>query len=101
MMKGFLKSKEIDAEDRRVGKVLSAASPLHQMAKSANVQRNINPGPYKADYIGHKLHIHQNEKLAMYGLTHVCASDGYTGKLVSFPSMPVKNNPVIYEHVYR
>ena len=101
MMKGFLKSKGIDAGDRRVGKAISAVSLVYQMARCANVQRNINPIPYKADYFGHKLHINQNEKLAMYGLTHVCASDGYSGKLVSFASMPVKNNSVIYEHVYR
>ena len=65
MMKGFLKSKAIDARDRRVGKVLSAVSPMYQMARCANVQRNINPVPYKADYFGHKLHIDQNGKVTM------------------------------------
>ena len=35
------------------------------------------------------------EKLAM----HAC--DGYTGKWVSFASMPVKNNSLTYEHIYR
>lgn len=83
MIKGFLKSKRIDAGDRRVGKALSVVSPLYHVARCANVQRNINPLPYKADYFGHKLHIDQNEKLVTYGLTHVCASDGYSGKLVS------------------
>ena len=101
ILKVFLKSKEIGAGDRRVGEVLSTVSPVYQMARCANVQRNINPVPYKTDYLGHKLHIHQNEKLATYGLTHVCASDGYNGKLMSFASMPVKNNSVICEHVYR
>ena len=68
MMKGFLKSTGIDAGDRRVGKVLSLVSPVNQMAGCANVQRNINPVPYKADYLGHKLHIDQNEKVAMYSM---------------------------------
>ena len=97
MMKGFLKSKGMDAGDRRVGKVLSAVSPMYQMARCANVQRNINSVPYKADYFKYKVHIDQNEKvqLAIYGLTHVCASDGCNGKLVPFASMPVKNNSVI------
>jgi len=35
-----------------------------------------NPVPYHADYFGHKLHIDQNEKLVMYGVTHVTAVDG-------------------------
>ena len=101
MIKGFLKSKGIDAVDRRVGKALSVVSPLYHAPRCANAQRNINPLPYKADYFGHKLHIDQNEKLVMYGQTHVCASDGYSGKLVSFASMPIKNNSVIYDHIYR
>ena len=29
------------------------------------------------------------------------ASDGYSGKLVSFASMMVKNNSAIYKDVYR
>ena len=45
MMKGFLKSKGIDAGDRRVGEVLSAVSPMYQMGRCANVQRNINSVP--------------------------------------------------------
>ena len=43
----------------------------------------------------------QNEKLAMYGLTEVSACDGYSGKIVAFATMPVKNNALIYENVYR
>lgn len=101
MIKGFLKSKGIDAGDRHVGKALSVVSPLYHAARCTNVQRNINPLPYKADYFGHKLHIDQNEKLFMYGLTHVYASDGYSGKLVLFASMPIKNNSVIYDQIYR
>ena len=34
----------------------------------------------------------ENEKLVMYGVTHVCAKDGYSGKVVGFITMPVKNN---------
>ena len=68
MMKGFLKSKGIDAGDKRAGKVLSVVSPVNQMTGCANVQRNINPFPYEADYLGHKLHIDQNEKVAMYSM---------------------------------
>ena len=33
----------------------------------------------------------QNEKLVMYGVTHVCARDEYLGKVVEFITMPVKS----------
>ncbi|KAL2076472.1 hypothetical protein ACEWY4_027936 [Coilia grayii] len=51
--------------------------------------------------MGHKLHLDQNEKLAMFGVTHVIAIDGYSSKVVAQATMPVKNNLVIYEDVYR
>ncbi|CAG2216976.1 unnamed protein product [Mytilus edulis] len=50
--------------------------------------RNLNPIPYRAEYFGHKLHCDQNEKLVMFGLTHVAAIDGYSGKVVTWASMP-------------
>lgn len=48
-----------------------------------------------------KVHIDQNEKLVMFGVTHVCAVDGYSGKIVGFATMARKNNALIYEHLYR
>ncbi|XP_071394986.1 uncharacterized protein [Centroberyx affinis] len=62
---------------------------------------NLNPVPYHAEYVGHKLHLDQNEKLVMFGVTHVLAVDGYSSKTVANSTMPVKNNLVIYEEVYR
>ena len=61
----------------------------------------MNPIPYHVEYFGHKLHMNQNEKLAMFGVTHVLAIDGYSGKIVGSFSMPVKNNLLIYEKMYR
>ena len=49
----------------------------------------------------HKLHMDQNEKLAMYGLAEVSACDGYSRKTVAFATMSVKNNVLIYKHNYR
>ena len=43
----------------------------------------------------------QNEKLVMFGVTHICAIDGYSGRIVAFTTMPVKNNVEIYEEIYR
>ena len=46
------------------------------------MEQQTNPIPYQAEYFGHKLHLDQNEKLAMYGVTHVCAIDGYSAKVI-------------------
>ncbi|XP_062401715.1 uncharacterized protein LOC134092702 [Sardina pilchardus] len=81
-MTGYLASGGVRAAERRVGK-------------------NLNPIPYQGRYMGHKLHMDQNEKLVMFGVTHVLAMDGYSGNIVAHSSMPVKNNLVIYEEVYR
>ncbi|XP_030589956.1 uncharacterized protein LOC115783319 isoform X2 [Archocentrus centrarchus] len=51
--------------------------------------------------MGHKLHLDQNEKLVMFGVTHVMAIDGFSKKIVSHSTMPVKNIIIIYEDVYR
>ncbi|KAK0138165.1 hypothetical protein N1851_025521 [Merluccius polli] len=63
--------------------------------------RNFNPTPYNAEYMGHKLHMDQNEKLVMFGVTHVIAVDGHSKKIVANATMPIKNNLTIYEEVYR
>ena len=33
---------------------------------------------------GQKVHIDQIEKLVMFGITHICAVDGFSGKIVAF-----------------
>lgn len=55
--------------------------------------------PYNAEYVGHKLHIDQNEKLVMSGMTHVMAIDGYSKKIVGQSTMPIKKNIIIYDKV--
>lgn len=61
----------------------------------------MNPVPYHAEYFGHKMHIDQNEKLVMFGVTHVIAVDGYSFEIVGHATMPIKKNLTIYEEVYR
>ena len=99
MVKGYKASCGITAGDKRIGKALSIVSPLYQVQRNTNTARQTNPYPYHADYFGHKLHMDQNEKLSMYGLTEVSACDGHSGKIVAFATMPVKNNVLIYENV--
>ena len=66
-----------------------------------NRAKRISLVPYVARYFGEKVHIDQNEKLVHYGVTHNCCVDGYSGKIVDFATMAVKNNIEIYEHVFR
>ena len=68
-MKGYMASCGITAGDKRIGNALSIVSPLYQVQRNTNTARQAYPYPYHADYFGHKLHMDQNEKLAMYGLT--------------------------------
>ena len=56
---------------------------------------------YKAEYFGHKLHADQNDKLAMYGVTHVVAPDRYSGMITGYTTMVIKNNLTICEKMFR
>lgn len=59
----------------------------------------MNPPLYCAHYFGEKLHLDQNEKIAMFGVTHVVAVDGYSRKIVGFSTMPVKNAITTYSTI--
>ncbi|KAF4114223.1 hypothetical protein G5714_004446 [Onychostoma macrolepis] len=100
MMTGYLAAKGIRAAESWVGRALQTIHrPYHEMRCGG--ARNLNPIPYHAAYTGHKLHLDQNEKLGMFGVTHVLAIDGYSSKIMAYACMPVKNNLTIYEKVYR
>ena len=47
---------------------------------------------YKADYFGHKMHIDQNEKLVMCGVTHDVAREGYSGMITGCTTISIKKN---------
>ena len=96
-MTGLLASKGIKVSEVNVGKSLKTVQPGYHLARCTATAHLMNPVPYHADYFGHKLHVDQNEKLVMYGVTHIGAVDG---KIVGFISMPVKNNVEIYAHLY-
>ena len=99
-MTGLLASQGIRVSQARVGSSLKRTNPLQHQRRTNSTARMPNPHPYFAEYSGHKLYVDQNEKLTMYGVTHVCAVDGYSVKIVAFVTMPVKNNVEIYTHVY-
>ena len=100
-MTGLLASRGLRVSQARVGESLKRINPQYHHKRSTATARLLNPIPYTADYFGHKVHVDQNEKLVMYGVTHVCARDGYSGKVVGFITMPIKNNIEIYAHLFR
>jgi len=93
MLTGVLRSRGLKIGENKVGNVLREINPTAHNTR-------LNPKIYKADYFGHKIHYDQNEKLAMYGVVHVCARDGYSGMIVGYATMSKKNNIVIYQEIY-
>lgn len=103
MMKGYIDavSGKTVACETRIGRSLSRVAPVYQQRRRSDTARLLNPSPYTAAYYGHKLHIERNEKLVMFGVTHVCAIDGYSKCVPACCTMSVKNDLVIYEKIYR
>ncbi len=99
-MTGLLASQGLRISEQRVGESLQRVNPGYSCARRSNTARQMNPVPYRADYFGHKLHIDQNEKLVMFGVTHICGIDGYSGKIVGFITLPIKNCVEIYAHFF-
>ena len=101
MMKGHLEAKGLKIAESRISASLQRVCPSGHVARRTNSVNRLNPIRYSANYFGHKLHIDQNEKLIVFGVTHIVARDGYSGKIVGFLTLPVKNNVAIYDSVYR
>ena len=102
MMTGLIKHQfNVSISQKRVGKALALMAPRYHERRQNDTARQVNPIPYRADYFGHKMHVDQNEKLAMYGVTHVVAIDGHSRFILANSIMPVKNNVIIYDEIYR
>ena len=90
MMTRYVRKKhKVAVAEKRVGVSLSLVSPRYTAQRRTSTTRAVNPIPYRADYFGHKLHIDQNEKLVMYGVTHVAAIDGHSRSVVAGTTMSV------------
>ena len=101
-MTGYLRQKHnIKVGETRVGKALKAAAPISNQSRHSRTSWAVNPIPYRANYFGHKIHFDQNEKLIAYGVTLVAAIDGHSCYIVGTCTMPIKNDIVIYEKLYR
>jgi len=90
---GLLSSQGVRCAQNHVGESLTdqaitaGKKALSTLQTHSHTMQNI--------IFGHKLHIDQNEKL-----THVCAIDGFSRKLVGFVIMSHKKNVTINEHLY-
>ena len=87
---GLLASDGVKVSEVRVGQSLRQVNPSYYHAHRNRAIQRLNPIPYYASHFGHKLHVDQNKKLVMYGVTHICAVDSFTGKVVGFISMPIR-----------
>ena len=100
-MIGVLAAQGIRTGSQRVGRSLARVHPAYHERRRTRTERQTNPIPYSSKYFGHTVHIDQNEKLILFGMTRVCAVDGYSGMIVGFATFPIKNNALIYEHLYK
>ena len=100
-LNGLLRSEGIVVSEQRVRQSMLRVTPVYSQHRRKYTYRQFNPTPYYAEYCGHKLHLDQNEKIIQFGVTHVAASDGFSGKLLGIVSMPIKNPMLIYDDLFR
>ena len=92
-MHGLLRAQ---VSQRRLSRSMLRVAPGPQRGRTHRAHRHLNPPPYIARFFGDKLHIDQNEKIAMYGVTHVMAIDGFSRKIVGMITIPINNAITIY-----
>ena len=100
-MQGLLRSHGIEVSQSRIAGALRRVAPILYRARRIDIYRMLNPILYNASYFGQKLHLDQNEKIVMYGVTHILAVDGYSRKIVGLITLPVKNAIAIYDLLLR
>ena len=100
-LQGLLRADGIYVSQRRLGMCLRRLFPLAHSIRAQTLGRLVNPIPYRAEFFGEKIHFDQNEKLAMFGVVHVVAVDGYSRKIVGFSTMPRKNPITIFGTIFR
>ena len=100
-MTGLLRSQGIVVGENRVARSMQRVAPAAQIGRRQRARRHLNPPPYTARFFGDKVHFDHNEKLAMYGVTHVLAIDEFCRKIVGMITIPVKNPISIYGALMR
>ena len=85
-----MKAKGINVGETKIGKILGEINPEAQRKRQKVAGRSLNPKVYNAEYFSHKICYDQIEKLGMFGVVHVCARDGFSGKIVGYATMARK-----------
>ena len=101
MMTGCSRIMGDSISERKVKTALNKMCPSTQAERCMQAGRSFNPEVYKADYFGHKLHVDQNGKFVMSGVTHRIASDRYSGVIAGYTTMEINNNLKIYEKMFQ
>ena len=72
------------------GQALENINSVASSQRKVKAGRLLNPRVYTAEYFGQRNLYDQNKKLGMYGATHVCARDGYSGMIAKSAAIPIK-----------
>lgn len=90
---------QIQVSEHRIAESLSPVAPIQHQQHQQSTLQLMNPIPYRVT-AHEKLHLDQNEKVIMSGMTHVVAIDGYSRKIVGFIMLPAKNVIAIYDCLF-
>lgn len=100
LMKGHLAARGLRVSKSQTSDSLQRVHPDGYEAQRSNTFNCVNPTRHATKF-GHKLPVDQNEKLIEYGVTHEIATDGFSGKVINYFTLPIKNNMSRYDQVYR
>ena len=92
---------QIHVSEHCIAESLSQVTPIQHQQCQQITQQLMYPIPYRVTVHHEKLHLDQNEKVVMYGMTHVVPIDGYSCKIVGFITLPAKNAIAIYDCLFR
>lgn len=100
-LQGLVRANGHIISQERIRRAMQHVAPGPLSARRRISHRISNPHPYVAHQFGEKIHLDQNEKLAMFGVVHVLAIDGYSRKICGLISIPRKNAITIYDKLFQ
>ena len=80
---------------------MKESNPTVFTARKNDSLDKTNPTPYFSPSFGYKEHIDQNEKLVRYGVVHAVFSDGFSGSIENWITLPSKNLIQLYSQFYK
>ena len=87
-------AKRINVGKTKLKKLLSEINPETQPKRQNVVGRLLNPKVCNGKMFVDEIHYDQNEKLGIFRVVHVCAQNGFSGKIVGHAKIARKNNLV-------